>query len=716
MTASENDPVRTPLPGRRQALAFPFLLLIAGLAIAVWTAWYSFSWHSPVPFYDQWMEVVASRDFNDFIRQHNEHRIVFPRLIFQLDDVFGGQQYVNYAGCLVLSGVISYYGYRLIVSEEDGLPRRLVVAATCIALSFFAVQFANYSWGFQVQFIGVYAAAIYAMFCSVQTVRPDEGFNRASFAKCLAAVLVATFCMANGFLVGLCAAVFFLVADWAVRWRLALATFLFTGALTFLYFLDFHLVKGHTSPSDSLSDPVRMLKYVCGVIGSMFGNPVGFYMGAALIVLGLVLALVVLLRKCPPRETALLGIAAFVAASAILIALGRSEFPLNTASSSRYSTPSVVLVMVIFGLVTLTVRPKRWQFGVATALSGGLLAYELYMQPTFEKHFEARWQARRIAEVSLINGVVNDDVARNIFPAPELLDARLAILRDQRRAFFARKIASAPGTRIGDWGETIEAGTNCAGYFDQLVPAIDRQHTVRGEGWAVIDGEPAHAVFLVGGDGKIAAIGLTGFNRPDVAQSMGSEDASKAGWRSYFPAANAVGRSIRAYAYSKRFGVCQLKNERRIDADSLTVSTGLWSDAVELGDPELSGAFAPLAAHASAGLPGADVDWWASWSGADSNTGAAVWSLQEDLPPNAKFQFYLVLGPDGAGQHIDIIDSDGEVIKRYSFAAGGREWLLVEAPLPAGEDIASIRVSDEGRGWGQWVGVGGMRIAPASAD
>ena len=89
--------------------ALPALIILACGLSAAYSLRLTFRFYHPALFADQWETVLffdrllqGTITFGDFIAQHNEHRILFPRLVFVLDLwLTGARNGVNFAAILI---------------------------------------------------------------------------------------------------------------------------------------------------------------------------------------------------------------------------------------------------------------------------------------------------------------------------------------------------------------------------------------------------------------------------------------------------------------------------------------------------------------------------------------------------------------------------------------------------------------------------------------
>ena len=124
----------------------------AGLAViaAVWVALSTLIWivqsYSALPFWDQWDTVMelgrlqaGAYGFDDLVAQHNEHRLVFPRLIFYADAyLFRGRNLLDLA--VILTVQIAHAAILVRLIGPLRRPMALTAAALTVALLLFAGQ------------------------------------------------------------------------------------------------------------------------------------------------------------------------------------------------------------------------------------------------------------------------------------------------------------------------------------------------------------------------------------------------------------------------------------------------------------------------------------------------------------------------------------------------------------------------------------------------
>ena len=199
------------------------------------------SW-SAVPYWDQWDELILSpgKVFSPWLySQHNEHRILFPRLLFAIDTFAFAETnkfnfFCNVALPLTLVGLIVHVARRHV---SRGLTDTLWIAGIVLTVLFSAIQYENFVWGFQVQFFGVELAAV----ASIASLALGRG-AWPSLAAAIAFSTIAVYTLASGMVVPFLAIP---VALWAGRSKAQVAVLAVAAAVLLALYLH-----GYVSPSD----------------------------------------------------------------------------------------------------------------------------------------------------------------------------------------------------------------------------------------------------------------------------------------------------------------------------------------------------------------------------------------------------------------------------------------------------------------------------------
>ncbi len=187
---------------------------------------------SPLPWFDEWATVDLIAGWQDGTRtvgnvlfsQHNEHRILVPRLVFFADDLlFRGRGYLSLAAIFAVQLLHAGLFAAVLGRSRPARAGRWAIAAAVLAAMFSLRQDENFSSGFQLQFVAVFAGATlsFVLFGLAAKREVQRRPVRAALLASLGAALITTLTMANGLVVGYVLVVLALIAR--LRPRVALA-------------------------------------------------------------------------------------------------------------------------------------------------------------------------------------------------------------------------------------------------------------------------------------------------------------------------------------------------------------------------------------------------------------------------------------------------------------------------------------------------------------
>jgi hypothetical protein len=498
---------------------------------------------SPVPYLDMWDGYIGfdmrvnQGDFSAWTYLHNEHRIIFSRLLFWLDiHVFGGTTLFlivcNYllaaASVATLAGLVHHA-----LPGEEARRIRWTLYAVLATFSFSWVQAENLSWGFQSQFFAAQLFPLLAAFLLWRSTQVRWYFP----AACLVGVVSAG-TMANGVLALPCLLLLALILRTGTLRVLVLAAL---SALVLLsYFHGYQSNPEHGSIGETLrSRPLDMLRYVFLYLGSPWvhlgaGKRVGEAAGLFFCLSSLWLTLSTARHwRERPVALCLLAYIAYLGATAFGTAGGRLIFGLEQALSGRYATPALMgwgALLILFA--------QRWakRFSQSTGLQIAALLLmlcflKLQVHDLKKKVDEPRW--KMLAALAIEMGVRDEATLPYVY---NIFD-RLAIYADDARK---RNISIFGNPAIRDvhekLGQTIQTQgmAACQGAIDVMpnVRGDERFRQVIGWIYSPEHNQVPNRIWVTSADGTIIGYALTGYPRPDVAQTIDTR-AEYAGFYGY---------------------------------------------------------------------------------------------------------------------------------------------------------------------------------------
>jgi len=308
-----------------------------------------------VPFWDQWEYVdlvhrlhTGGLTLYDFWKQHNEHRLFFPRIVtLVLAKLTGYNVRFEVMGNFAIA-TGTFVLLSLFIRQTFARVRIKVMAlmAASAWLIFSPIQWINWIWGFQLAFfMGVFFVILTIWLLTHQN-------NQKYFIWALATATIATYSLGNGLTIWFAGLVLLLLqkvdrqklARWVVIGLSVMATYLY---------------KFQRSPDSPhfitlLKEPVAIIKYVLTYLGRNVAlTPTGArYTGAFLLgLLGISLYVIYRHQKLT-SVLPWLAVITYVLVTACLAAASRLEFGVNHAMVYSYTTISVLFIVSLLVLMT----------------------------------------------------------------------------------------------------------------------------------------------------------------------------------------------------------------------------------------------------------------------------------------------------------------------------------------------------------------------------
>jgi hypothetical protein len=402
------------------------------------------------PYYDQWelvpfleKDVSGTLRFGDFWAQHNEHRLVFPRLLMVvMARLSHWNIYWEFAASLVFAAMTWIAVAVLIrrssarVHEGENGPLYMIAALVLFSLS----QWQNWFLGWQLQEFMNVLAIVLAIPCLTWQRYTTPGVFLAMFWA-----VVATYSFANGILVWPIGFVLLFLQrkerEGAFLREIAGWTMMGTMVVT-SYLYGYETPPYHAPLSEALFQPLHVLLYLLAYIGQPLGN-IDVMLAICMGGLGILVWIVTLCQLWVSRVPLAsllpwIGLALYGMGTAALTALGRVDEGLEQALSSRYATMAnlfwlpVVVQLYWVAQVSEGQLVKRLLPAKLTCICGALLIASLVGAYRWTERYNA-YDALR-TEVRFGNDL---ERLRTLYPpAPEVILERRVFLREHELSIF----------------------------------------------------------------------------------------------------------------------------------------------------------------------------------------------------------------------------------------------------------------------------------------
>jgi hypothetical protein len=550
--------VRRPRRAMQWAAAILLCLLPAGIALGFIHAYGMNSVYGDAlyfcPLFEKYHQGTLA--FQDLYAQHNEHRVLFPRLVMLVLGL--ATRYNTVAEMYVGWGFICVSAVTVFLLCRRLYPDRLTAAAVFIPAAwvlFSLGQYENLLWGWQMIFFMANAFLLLSMYFLQRAQRLD-GWMIASAG----AALVASFSFSNMLLVwpiGL--GVIFLTnpsertGSGKGRGSAPLFWGLFGAAVWLAYFASWQKPATHPSFSYGLKHPLDLLRYACLYVSNPLehGRPGRAEIAGAVLLLAYVSAAAVACRqwrKGNPLPAMPLALILFALGTALVTAVSRAGFGPREALESRYQTFSglgltglYLLCLPLLGKIHLQVGK-----GDATSLLWGVLLLFLVVRPMYVQPFGEGYQSlgeRALSAYHLRTAWMQSDRSlRDVGDAAFVRRVSDLLGRLKLNVFAQPAPAVSAGARRVDEKELPHSIELLMGRplppDPQAVMVAKETDTISIVGHAedVEAQAPAGGVFIEA-DGAMDIPAAYGLPRPDAAREFGSRRFFYSGFEADFAAA-----------------------------------------------------------------------------------------------------------------------------------------------------------------------------------
>ncbi len=666
--------------------------------------------YNPLPIWDYWRVVqhlpqYRALDISVLWQQHNEHRIVFPEIVFALDMTkLGGHQYLP----LVVSFLCYAALWMLLASSfvsDPSVSKRLRVAGPLLAAVVMFWEGSSVSLGntFLLQWSMAQCAVLLALWLLAQGgAKPKASV----LSGTIAAAVVATYSSGNGMAIWPILIVGAILLRMRVR---ALVILCIAAAFSIgAYFIGYRSLH-EINPMLIIQHPFYTLGFICSYLSmpaGALGQPdIALCFGA----FNLALFLFTFQRTCRNKliattpGLAFFGYFFFTLATAALTAAGR----MNTADpkflaalAARYvSLPLVNWAVLVLVLLWLSAKLK-WQtltpeaLGVMTFLCLLGLTHALRPWVSGNGSFNAD---KQVATVSVENGLDDPALDGKLYGDPHFVPLMLPRLQHDHLAIYS---GFEPMSWLGKNAWTIFKRCN-----DHQAGNVAGMYPVLG-GTEIVGVTPSRSggtrVVFVDETGRVVGIGerITA-GVPAVLRS--AELHRMQPWAG-FVNAKFGSRKLSTYLVRDEY-LCPL-------AESRSIPTAMLTTAEKTGTPIASVHWTGSGWKDNALPPMIDLPnatggpFLSSWNGSDQSTGEII-SSEITAPADRCVVLPIVHGPSIVNLSVRIAYSGG--VQEVPLRPDDTDWTFWQIRLPSEVNRFTIRATDHGVGWGQWLGIGGPR-------
>ncbi|MDV2992023.1 MAG: hypothetical protein N4J56_001677 [Chroococcidiopsis sp. SAG 2025] len=330
------------------------------------------------PFWDQWSLVAllekittSKASFVDFFAQHNEHRILFPKVIY-IGLAFFSKWDVRYESyfsvfLVAINSLVFYKISTLNAKKNLSISKHLTNILTCVLL-FSIVQYENWLWGFQLAWFLVNTClAIAVLIISLSNNYPKRLYL--AVIPCF----IASFSLAHGLLTWLAVIPSIVSIKGNARQKKTRITiWLLLFLINFVaYFINYHKPNHHPTTLFFLKNPLATLHYFFTLLGTPLIYKAILPTLAGIIFFGVFLLLTFHFVKKTNftlninlEVASWISIGLFAILFALVTTLGRAGYGVGHAMSVKYITSSILLIISTIHLLQIFLSNNNFIIGL----------------------------------------------------------------------------------------------------------------------------------------------------------------------------------------------------------------------------------------------------------------------------------------------------------------------------------------------------------------
>jgi len=562
----------------RLSVSLSYAVLLAGISAGIASAYIIVTTYSALPHWDEWalFDHLATGpvSLNWLWAQHNEHRILVPKIFFLVDVyLFRGTQAFLLTSIffvqLLQVALLSFSLWTLGGMRGSAWRTGTGLIAYCILCP---TQQENLIWGFQLQFVIPAAMATLAILSLLLYHRSPRQWL---LPLSICAATLATWSLANGMLLWPLLILAALLLP--LRRSTLLVIALFAAANIGLYLYRYHRPGPPAEFPGLILAADRILHYVAVYFGSTFVRHSSGWIPLLAGTGGLWMAAVIIIRVLPQRgrgpllQLQLSLLMLLCIATAFITASGRLHLGLEQATASRYQT-FALLFWCSLGLSILCElsKPRVPRSSASLALGWGsshsdprpnslnlnvFPAFLLVLMLGFATQvrlplIDAQWRQLRLKRISLslLTGVHDPAALADAYPDPQAVLRAARYMREHRLSIFAGDLYSQLGQPLSNTYHVVPA-SECSGYISStnVLPSDDDQGLrITGYAWDNHSSRPARDIVAVTND-RISGYGTNVSIPQDLSAAHPNSDPARFGWLAYVREVQHAGK-IQLYA------------------------------------------------------------------------------------------------------------------------------------------------------------------------
>lgn len=650
---------------------------------------------------------------------HNEHQILIPRLLFLADwSWFGGTNKFLIIWILANQAVFAFAFYHILRRTPVSALTNLTVIFVTLIFLYSSTQLENLSWGFQVQFVNVFLFAFLSVlfYCDYLSQRTWWQLT----LTCVFAIL-SSFSMSNGFLIW---PLLLFVAITHKAWKNLIGFGILFIFILSIY-LDGNTLVGEalTKSSHSWKEGIDFIRFILIYLGNPMGKrsflmATGFGLLSVLYLAFLSGIVFISKRKqlATPATKALIFSSLFILGSAFTTSIGRYQGGFLQATAERYTTPSLLFFsfLVVLTIVLLGNRDLKFGFRIVMliwlTIGAVFTGYLIKRQSIYIFNYSNKHINTEIALTAIHNNSFDPYYFSFLHPRMENHIVTIEYLKNNKTfgKIHNLRVPDKPGIEQSDsqiaevtqvyFLQTASLSGGTPSYIVYGGLRIDRK--MKGEKLFLADSNDNWT-----GSGYVtnwfpSSWPFTEFERGDADLLFVVHLDAKIPSSQY-----------KLYLDMKhellKIGDLTTENLNQLEDREFYDLSKYSGNIPDYKVISMDPAWTEDGIYPAAPRPDTIALHYGTWEGGgDTLTGEFRISI-DNLAGHTQMDIPYISGPMIPNGSITLINGKtSEVIDRVRPAANSSKWMIIRFDLPAGLESLDLVIREDGKGWGQWMGIG----------
>ena len=481
-------------------------------------------WDGYIGFYNK----IISHDLSAWYVQHNEHRLIFSRLLFWIDLSFfsGNNIFLLVIDLLIHLATLLLFIF-LFLKDNHKNSTNLIFITLIFSCGFSWIQWENFTWAFQSQFFGVYCFAFFSFYFLYEHKTKN---NLLFFIGSLFFAALSVISMANGIIVF--PILMLLGVALKIDYRKITIIIIFGLLCAYFYFSNYTALGPGKFSDEIFHRPLQMLLYIAKFLGAPAGRGVAAIFGFLIMAFSCAGLFVYFKKNTAQVNYPILyfSFLLFIGGSALGAAGNRLVYGLDQAFSSRYTTPAIYAWIAIFLLWTHLASNRKALISIITIFSILTLSLVGHQRHTWDDTSQREFN-RKLAVLAAKMNVHEDAITSVVYPDVDTLISQVQLASQNNISIFQSDWLKFITESPNFFESSKKEITRCNGEIETY-NKLSKSQAIMLTGWSVAqNGDAPKSLAIINQANQIVGYAVSGEKRPSIFNQR--KNGLYSGWKGF---------------------------------------------------------------------------------------------------------------------------------------------------------------------------------------